>query len=154
MENTWLVHLAFRLRLFCHTHMRARASLYRNIKPLSQRRNCHTIRKTTHTIGVTSLCRWYSTSRYECVRAHAQALHIASDIYFTALIYSPISLSLLFILFSPFFFLSFFLLHLSRCTTVPYYDLLLGSPLSGLGGSHVPWLQRGKITLTHWLTHA
>lgn len=130
----------------------ARVTMLCNIKPPSQRHNCHTIRKIIHTIGVTSLCRWYSTSRYECVRAHAQALHIAPDIYFAALVYSLISLSLLFISFLSFFL--FFFLHFSRYTTILYYDLLLGSPLSGLGGSHMPWLQRGKIMLTYWLTQA
>jgi len=73
-----------------HVHLhRSRVPLYichyRNIKPISAAQLSRY--KEDSTIGVTSLCRWYSTSRYGCVRTRAQALHTVPD---TAALYSSL----------------------------------------------------------------
>lgn len=146
MENTLPLRLAFshrtRLLRLMYTHV----SLYRNIKPPSQRRNCHTRDKD----NIHDRCHLTVSMIFHLtvqMRACARTGSPHCSRYFAALVYCPISLFLLFIFFSPSLsfppsFASFFAVRL-------YYELLLGSPLSGLGGGHVPWLQRGKITLTH-----
>lgn len=126
---------------------------YRNIKAISAAQLSRY--KEDRTIGVTSLyrcdipphgtdaCVYARTGSPHCTRHGGTSMFPFSHLLFF------ISLRL-FLLF--FFGIYYSLVQLCRITYVWFASL--GSSLSGLGGSHVPWLRRGKITLTRWLTLA
>lgn len=149
-----------------HTHVHAIILRYRNP---SQRRNCRSTRQRQHDrchLTVSVICRfnvWMRacarTGSPQCTtpaRRHLYSFFLSSSslpgIFSCALFALSACLS------SIYSFLSFFpsvsillLLHIFRSVRLLSYlceICFFGSPLSGLGGSHVPWLRRGRITLT------
>lgn len=123
----------------CTAHVfRCTYTPYRNVKSISAAQLSRY--KEDSAIGVTSLCRWYSTSRYGCVRTHAQALHTTRHGGTFTFPFSQSSLLLSLFLslsFSPSISPFFFWHILFVGTIMPYYARF-ASRLSSLGARRKP----------------